>query len=58
MRWSGATASRQLNPEVSSAAPAASSLPPYADNGAISAMGNRAAYSEEKTRTTADATTC
>src|ERR1700734_1708881 len=52
----GATASRQLKPDVSSTAAAALSLPPYADSGTISSMGKRAAYSVENTLITDDTT--
>src|ERR1700728_3868591 len=52
----GATASRQLKPDVSSAAAAALSSPPYSDSGIISWIGNRSAYNVAKTSITEDTT--
>ena len=56
LRGPEATAYRQLKPEVSSAAAAALSLPPYSSSGTISSIGNRAPYNWRKTVITSSAT--
>jgi hypothetical protein len=52
----GATALRQLNAEVLSAAIDAGSLPPYASTGCIRRIGNRASYKRWNTVITESAT--